>query len=167
MLFACNAQVIQLYLVDDVNCDPVIDAYIEYGDNTVFTDNYGIVHLKPILSSQKPTTVLLLLKVMSIEVFALTTVKTISMVRLHPTIYRFDDVVIAVNRLEDTLVRPLQFTGTTEALLALDLRPHQPLLICCNEQEVCMCKKANPVEEALTFVALKPTEFYLSSTGCG
>ena len=112
MLFACNAQVIQLYLVDDVNCDPVIDAYIEYGDSTVFTDNYGIVHLKPIQSSQKPTTVFIAAEGYEHRSVRLDYRKNnIYEIRLHPTIYRFDDVVIAVNRLEDTLVRPLQFTG--------------------------------------------------------
>ena len=47
---------------------------------------------------------------MSIQVFESTKKKTTRMkLDFHPSIYRFDDVVIAVNRLEDSLVRPQQF----------------------------------------------------------
>ena len=50
------SQDIQLYLVDDANCDPVKDAYIEYADTLVFSDNYGLVRLSEDHSGNKPKT---------------------------------------------------------------------------------------------------------------
>ena len=112
MMTMSHAQDIQLYLVDDVNCDPVKDAYIEYGDSLVFSDNYGLVRLNKNHPSPKPTTVFIAAEGYEHRSVRLDYSKNnIYEIRLHPTMYRFDDVVIAVNRLEDTLLRPLQFTG--------------------------------------------------------
>ena len=106
------SQDIQLYLVDDANCDPVKDAYIEYADTLVFSDNYGLVRLSEDHSGNKPKTVFIAAEGYEHRSVRLDHSKNnIYEIRLYPTIYRFDDVIIAVNRLEDTLVRPLQFTG--------------------------------------------------------
>ena len=110
MMTMSYSQDIQLYLVDDVNCDPVKDAYVEYGDSLLFTDRYGYVELAPL--DIRPKTVFIAAEGYEHRSIRLDYSKNnIYEIRLHPTIYRFDDVVIAVNRLEDTLVRPLQFTG--------------------------------------------------------
>ena len=57
MITMSYSQDIQLYLVDDVNCDPVKDAYIEYGDSLLFSDNFGIVRFSEDHPIQKSTTV--------------------------------------------------------------------------------------------------------------
>ena len=108
MMTMSHAQDIQLYLEDDVNCDPVKDAYIEYGDSSVFSDNYGLVRLNKNHPSPKPTTVFIAAEGYERRSVRLDYSKNnIYEIRLHPAIYRFDDVVIAVNRLEDTLVLSL------------------------------------------------------------
>ena len=111
LMFTSNyAQTIQLYLVDDVDCEPIQDAFIEYGDSIAYSDRYGFVQLRQQGLVKTSQTVFIAAEGYEHRSFRIDKEKNNTYeIRLHPSIYRFDDVVIAVNRLEDSLVRPQQF----------------------------------------------------------
>ena len=159
-MFTSNyAQTIQLYLVDDVDCEPIQDAFIEYDDSIAYSDRYGFVQLTQQGLVKTPQTVFIAAEGYEHRSFRLDKEKNNTYeIRLHPSIYRFDDVVIAVNRLEDS-VRPHSSEQLSLARISFEAAATSADLL--QRTGSIHVQKSQPGGGSPTLEDLKPTESYL------